>query len=364
MILVEFNRRLGALLAQFPRLGCFDLTSRNTHLRFLKEKYELTMDEIGNMDTYRLSNNRNKATVSFISAPGVLLDGVYANVTTNLSQSSSIPLTEYSQLKLEELFESIFTQLSDKDKAKRAAGYKAVDDYVKNRMVVGLGTGSTAYYAVERVGQKVRLGLLNDIKCIPTSERTKEQADNLNLNVITLDNLGDRGVDVAIDGADAVDKRLNLIKGGGGALLREKMVEIGARKFICIVDDTKLCDTLGPSFALPVEVVPFCYEHTMRMLAGMSILNQGTPRLRTGDISNNKNDNPEHVYTDNGNYIIDVVYDTSNSIKYPQAAANTLKNTVGVIEHGLFCGMAKTLIVAKPDGSCIVYGENGITPDW
>jgi ribose 5-phosphate isomerase A len=118
------------------------------------------------------------------------------------------------------------------DELKKQVGYKAVDDYVKSGMVVGLGTGSTAYFAVERVGEKLKSGELKDIVAIPTSVRTKEQAESLDIPLVTLDTHSK--LDVAIDGADEVDPDLNLVKGGGGALLREKMVEICADKFIVI----------------------------------------------------------------------------------------------------------------------------------
>ena len=118
------------------------------------------------------------------------------------------------------------------DELKKQVGYKAVDDYVKSGMVVGLGTGSTAYFAVERVGQLLESGELTDIVAIPTSERTKEQAESLKIPLVTLDTHSK--LDVAIDGADEVDPDLNLVKGGGGALLREKMVEIVSDKFIVI----------------------------------------------------------------------------------------------------------------------------------
>ena len=118
------------------------------------------------------------------------------------------------------------------DELKKMVGYKAVDDYVKSGMVVGLGTGSTAYFAVERLGQKLESGELKDIVAIPTSVRTKEQAESLKIPLVTLDTHSK--LDVAIDGADEVDPDLNLVKGGGGALLREKMVEVCAEKFIVI----------------------------------------------------------------------------------------------------------------------------------
>jgi ribose 5-phosphate isomerase A len=123
------------------------------------------------------------------------------------------------------------TKLSQ-DELKKLVGYKAVDDYVKSGTVIGLGTGSTAYFAVERVGQKLKSGELKDILAIPTSIRTKEQAESLGIPLVTLDTHSK--LDVAIDGADEVDPGLNLVKGGGGALLREKMVEICADKFIVI----------------------------------------------------------------------------------------------------------------------------------
>jgi ribose 5-phosphate isomerase A len=118
------------------------------------------------------------------------------------------------------------------DELKKLTGYKAVDDYVTSGMVVGLGTGSTAYYAVERLGQKLKSGELKDIVAIPTSIRTKEQAESLNIPLVTLDTHSK--LDVAIDGADNVDPGFNLVKGGGGALLREKMVELAADKFVVI----------------------------------------------------------------------------------------------------------------------------------
>ena len=129
------------------------------------------------------------------------------------------------------------------EELKKQVGYKAVDDYVKSGMIVGLGTGSTAYYAVERVGEKLKSGDLKDIIAIPTSVRTKEQAEELGIPLVTLDTHSK--LDVAIDGADHADPNLCMTKGGGGALLREKMVEIMADKFIVIgtstLFDSKIC---------------------------------------------------------------------------------------------------------------------------
>jgi len=124
------------------------------------------------------------------------------------------------------------------DELKKMVGYKSVDDYVKSGMVIGLGTGSTAYYAVERVGEKLKSGELENILAIPTSIRTKEQAEELGIPLVTLDTHSK--LDVAIDGADEVDPDLNLVKGGGGALLREKQVEVCADKFIVIGEKANL----------------------------------------------------------------------------------------------------------------------------
>uniref|UniRef100_A0A7S2V0Q9 ribose-5-phosphate isomerase n=1 Tax=Fibrocapsa japonica TaxID=94617 RepID=A0A7S2V0Q9_9STRA len=232
------------------------------------------------------------------------------------------------------------------DELKKMVGYKSVDDYVKSGMVVGLGTGSTAYYAVERVGQLLKDGTLKDIVAIPTSIRTKEQAEELGIPLVTLDTHSK--LDVAIDGADEVDPDLNLVKGGGGALFREKIVEVCADKFIVIVDESKMTDALGPGFPLPVEIVPFCHEHTLRTVAALPSLEGCKPVLRMGSSSNNQCDGDEIAVTDNGNYIVDLHFE--EPIKDAIKAAEELKNTVGVVEHGLFCGMTTAVIIAGADG--------------
>lgn len=232
------------------------------------------------------------------------------------------------------------------DELKKLVGYKAVDDYVTSGMVVGLGTGSTAYYAVERVGQKLKSGELKDIVAIPTSVRTKEQAESLGIPLVTLDTHSK--LDVAIDGADEVDPELNLTKGGGGALFREKIVEVCAEKFIVIVDESKLCSGLGPGFPIPVEIVPFCHEHTMRVIGALPSCQGSRPVLRLGSAANNKIDGDEPAVTDNGNYIVDLHFDTP--IKDPTTMGKELKNVVGVVDHGLFCGMATAVIIAGKDG--------------
>ena len=232
------------------------------------------------------------------------------------------------------------------DELKKMVGYKSVDDYVKSGMVVGLGTGSTAYFAVERLGQLLNSGELTDIVAIPTSIRTKEQAESLGIPLVTLDTHSK--LDVAIDGADEVDPDLNLVKGGGGALFREKIVEICADKFIVIVDESKLCDGLGPGFPVPVEIVPFCHEHTLRTIAALPSCAGCKPVLRMGSSTNNKIDGENIAVTDNGNYIVDLHF--TEPIKDAPKMAAEIKNTVGVVEHGLFCGMTTAVIIAGADG--------------
>ncbi len=236
---------------------------------------------------------------------------------------------------------------SRQEELKREAGYRAIDKHVRSNTVVGLGTGSTAYYAVERLGEKLAMGDLTGITAVPTSKRTEEQARALKIPLATLDTHS--RLDIAIDGADAVDSGLNLIKGGGGALLREKMVEACASKFIVIIDESKLCSGLGPSFALPVEVVPFCAEHTMRAIVALPALKGCEANIRLGSTANNKIDGEKPAVTDNGNYIVDLFF--KEPIANAVVAAQELSDTIGVVEHGLFCNMATEVIIA---------GENGV----
>ncbi|KAK4530529.1 hypothetical protein CCYA_CCYA04G1386 [Cyanidiococcus yangmingshanensis] len=225
--------------------------------------------------------------------------------------------------------------MASADELKKQVGYRAIDDYVRSGMVVGLGTGSTAAFAVERLGQKLASGELRDIRCVPTSLRTEEQARSLNIPLTTLDS--DSELDVAIDGADEVDPALNLVKGRGGALLREKMVEVCAKKFVVIVDESKLVPGLGVSGAMPVEITPFCWQHTMRKIAALPSL--------AGCRAEPRRDASGALYvTDNHNYIVDLYFE--KPIADADRAAKELQDTVGVVEHGLFLGMASVVVIA------------------
>ena len=257
---------------------------------------------------------------------------------------------------------------------KQRCGYKAVDDYIRSAMTVGLGTGSTAYFAVERLGQKLKSGELTDVVAIPTSEATREQAEGLGIPLVTL--ATHSAIDVAIDGADEVDPQLHLVKGRGGALLREKMVEACASIFVCIVDESKLVDAIGASGgAFPVEITPFCWEHTLRRVGGAACLAGcgAVPVLRRGAVKPAPDlaaattlaaaeaagvgaggaPLPPPFVTDNGNFIVDLFL--AAPLADAAAAAAELQAIVGVVEHGLFLDMATVCLVAGSEGVRVVH---------
>lgn len=219
--------------------------------------------------------------------------------------------------------------MNNLDIYKQQAALEAVN-YVRSGMVVGLGTGSTARYAVLELGRRLREGEISNVMAVPTSEATALLAHDLG---IALCELEPHGVDLAIDGADEIAPDLSLIKGLGGALLREKIVEASARQFIVIADHTKKVTQLGRG-VVPVEIVRFGYRATMHALARM-----GEPTLRM--------DGDEFFYSDGGNLIVDVNF---GPILNPGSLEAELKRIPGVVESGLFVGMATLAIVAGPGG--------------
>lgn len=222
------------------------------------------------------------------------------------------------------------------DEAKRMAAARAAD-CVRSGMRLGLGTGSTAAFFVDILGAMVRDGL--DVVGVPTSERTRAQAEKLGIRLSTLDETPE--LDITVDGADEFDPALRLIKGGGGALLREKIVASASARMIVITDSTKEVATLG-RFPLPVEVDRFGLESTRRHVeraiaaSGMS----AAAVLRKGGDG--------HAFvTDGGHAILDCAL---GAIPDPEALAARLVAIPGVVEHGLFLGLASAVIVAAPDG--------------
>lgn len=225
------------------------------------------------------------------------------------------------------------------DELKQQAAWKAVE-YVSSGMVLGLGTGSTAAYAVDRIGDLLDSGELKDIIAVPTSERTYEQAKGRNIPLATLSE--QPKIDLAIDGADEVDPFLNVVKGRGGALLREKMVEMASKKFVCIVDDTKLVKGLGGSGdAMPVEIVQFCWKYNLDRLQNLPQLKGCTAKLRE-----DKDGSP--YVTDNHNYIVDLYFTTP--IEDAKAASDAMIALEGVVDHGLFLGMVDVCVIAAAGG--------------
>jgi len=212
---------------------------------------------------------------------------------------------------------------SEKELAGRAAAR-----LVNDGDVVGLGTGSTAYFAVVAIGERVKAGL--KIAGIPTSEATAKLARELGIPLTTLDE--HPVIDITIDGADEIGPHLNLIKGGGGALLREKIVASASKKMIVVADSSKAVKALG-KFPLPVEIIPFAEAVLSKKITALG----ATCKLRT------KTDGSPFV-TDEGHHILDCSF---GKIARPAALARTLSDMPGVVEHGLFIGVAKMAMVGK-----------------
>ena len=215
----------------------------------------------------------------------------------------------------------------------KEAAAEAAAAQVKDGMIVGLGSGTTATLAVKAIGKRVSQGLR--IMGVPTSEQTAQLARSLGIPLTTL---GEHAqLDMTIDGADEVEvSTLNLIKGLGGALLREKIVASATARFVVIVDETKLVNQLGTHDPVPVEVVPFGWELTEARLKGLG----AKPTLRM-----KPDDGP--FITDGGHYILDCTF---GLIASSADLGNALDKTVGVVEHGLFIGMASQVVVGGPDG--------------
>jgi len=217
---------------------------------------------------------------------------------------------------------------------KKAAGEKAAS-FVKPSMTVGLGTGSTAYWAIEKIGELVAAGL--QIRAIATSVQSDTQARSLGIPMITFEQLDH--IDIDIDGADEVDEHLALIKGGGGALLREKIIASASREFVVVADDSKLVTRLG-KFPLPVEVVPFGWEMTLRRIVPLGC--HAAVRQHEG----------KPFVTDNGNYIVDCRF---GEIDDAEVLDEKLKRIPGIVETGLFLKMASRAVIGYPDGSTRIF---------
>lgn len=209
---------------------------------------------------------------------------------------------------------------------------KAAASKVKSNMIIGLGTGSTTAYAIQYIGERLANGELSNIVGVPTSFQAEVLAKKYGIPLTTLDAIDH--IDVAIDGADEVDPQKNLIKGGGAAHTREKVVDTLADQFIVVVDAGKLVDQLGSTFLLPVEVIPMAVTPVMSQLEALG----GKPELRMGI----KKAGP--VVTDQGNLVIDVKFDR---IDNPAELEMKINNLPGVLENGLFVGVADIILVGE-----------------
>jgi len=220
------------------------------------------------------------------------------------------------------------------EEAKREAGERAVEE-VRSGMRLGLGTGSTVRYFLEGLAREISQGRLEDIEGVPTSVQTRERANALGIPLVGLAEAGE--LDLAVDGADEVSPGLDLIKGMGGALLREKMIVQASHRFVVVADAGKSVDRLGTRSPLPVEVVPFAWRSHLSLFRRIG----ARPVAReTGD--------GELYITDNGNLVVDLHFD--EGIADPHGLDALLRMRAGVVETGLFLGMADTAFVAPSDG--------------
>ena len=232
------------------------------------------------------------------------------------------------------------TDLDARTAAKRAAGEAAVDRFVRDGMRVGLGTGSTAVWALRRIGTLLAAGDLRDIAGVPTSSASESEARACGIPLTTLD--AHSFLDVTIDGADEVSPALDLIKGGGGAHLREKIVAQASGRLVIVVDETKLVPELGTGFAVPVEVVPMGQRPEREFLEQLG----ARVSLRTGA------DGTPFV-TDEGNHILDADF---GPLPDPAALQEALRTRAGIVEIGLFLDMASVIVVA---GTVVAGTDHG-----
>ncbi|EFO80920.1 ribose 5-phosphate isomerase [Oscillochloris trichoides DG-6] len=220
-----------------------------------------------------------------------------------------------------------------RDALKRLAAEQAVT-LIQSGMVVGLGVGSTAIFAIRRIAELLASGELRDIVGVPCALRVEEEAQRLGIPLTTLEEHSQ--VDLTIDGADEVDPQLNLIKGGGAALLREKIVAQSSRREVIVVDEAKLSPVLGTQWAIPVEVVRFGWGAQARWIASLG-----------AEVALRRQPDGEPLTTDQGNYILDCNF---GPIADLTTLATQLSLRTGIVDHGLFLGLATDLIVAGADG--------------
>ena len=224
--------------------------------------------------------------------------------------------------------------MSQTTNIKQKAAKYAVDNFVKSGLILGFGEGSTAIFALYYIAELLKLGRLSNIRGVASSINIENEAKNHNIPIIKINEIS--SIDLTIDGADEVDPELNLIKGGGGALLREKEIALISKREIIVVDDSKLSKQLGTKWAVPVEIIPSSRETLTKYLSTLG----SEPVLRktiSGDI----------YYTEHGNMIIDANFGPIDDLL---SLSLSLSNRTGIVEHGLFLNLATDLIIASEKG--------------
>jgi ribose 5-phosphate isomerase A len=235
------------------------------------------------------------------------------------------------------MFKYVYNKMAnDLEKEKQLAAKEAVK-FISDNQIIGLGTGSTAIYAVKAIAEMVKKGL--KIVAVPTSSQTKEIAESLHIPLVDINSID--SIDITIDGADEFNEDLILVKGGGGALLREKIVAAMTREVIIIADSSKKVDVIG-KFKLPIEVIPFASNYVLRQL--QLINGPGKIRALSG----------KPFLTDQGNYIIDADF---GLISNPVVLSGTLNEIEGVVEHGIFINLASKIIMGNND-SVLIFKTN------
>ena len=216
---------------------------------------------------------------------------------------------------------------------KEEAAQAAVAEIEKG-MVVGIGHGSTVHFAIQGLAQLISTGELADVVVIPCSQESQRKAENMGILIVDFNSR--KNIDITIDGADEIDPAFNLIKGGGGALLREKMLAQESKRVIIIADHNKLSPKLGTNFSLPLEISKFGWAHQIDFIEGLG-----------GNASLRKYDNDEMVLTDQENYLLDCHF---GAIEDLDELAKALEKRAGILEHGLFLNLATDVIIAGADG--------------
>eukprot|EP00605_Chrysophyceae_sp_TOSAG23-4_P001890 GSChrysophyteH1.ASY1.ANO1.2086.1 assembled CDS len=219
-------------------------------------------------------------------------------------------------------------------------------NFVEDGMIVGLGTGTTCMLAAEEIARRITSGDLVNIKVIPCSVEMKKRCIAMGIPVASL-SFSSGNIDVMLDGADEVDPNMNIVKGGSGSFLREKMMENYSSQVVILADETKLVRSIGITHPVPVEVISWDYERTIKLIENLPSLKGARGMLRRGNISNPFPDGEYPAITDNGNLIVDLYF--HDPIADVASASAELDGLSGVVEHGIFAGQATTILVATSD---------------